>query len=174
MKYITQIYTKYFAYTSYPNLSLEAAKAIEDSCFDEIPNILKTELGSIELFDGYGHFVPSIEAYENPGKTWIHNKRSDWYAHVPTGVKVKKEVKKSPNYDKWNGEGSCTTTLTVRIPLPDGRGKNPNSHHNKPAINGKTRDIKLTDCEWEKLQVFGEGKGYSQGIRNLLKYSSGV
>lgn len=174
MKYRTEAYTKYLAYTSYSNLSLEAAKAIEDSCFDEIPNTLETELGKIQLFDNYGHFVPAIEAYENPGKIWIHNKRSDWYTHITSGIKVKKEVKKSPNYDKPSGNGSCTTTLTVKVPLPDGRGKNPNSHHNKPVVAGKTRDIKLTDEEWEKLQVLGEGKGYSQGVRNLLKYSSGV
>lgn len=171
MKYTTEVYTKYFAYTSYPNLSLEAAKAIQDSCFDEIPDTLKTELGNIKLFDGYD-FIPLINAYQDPGKTWIHNKKSDWYTHVQTGVKVKKEVKKSPNYSKWNGEGHCTTTLTVKIPLPDGRGKNPNSHHNKPSIEGRTRNVKLTDWEWEKLKVLGEGKGYSQGIRNLIKYSS--
>lgn len=174
MKYTTHTYTKYTAYTSYPNLSLEAAKAIEDSCFDEIPDFLETELGNVQLFDNDGHFVPSIEAYENPDFPWIHNKRSDWYTHVVTAVKVKRIIKKSPNYDKWNGEGTCTTTLTVKIPLLDGRGKNPNSHHNKPVVDGKTRDIKLTDHEWEKLKVLGEGKGYSQGVRNLLKYSSSV
>ena len=150
-------------------------KEFEGKCFDEIPDFLETEQGMIQLFDNDGIFVPSVEAYGNPDFPWIHNQKSDWYTHVLTGVKVKIEVKKSPNYDKWNGDGNCTTTLTVKIPLLFGSGKNPNSHHNKPKIvDGKTRDIKLTPQEWEKLQVLGEGKGYSQGVRNLLKYSSGV
>lgn len=168
MKYKIETYTKYSAYTSYSNLSPKEAKAVEDSCFNEIPDTLETDLGNVQLFDNDGHFVPSIETYENPDFPWIHNKRSDWYTHVVTAVKVRKEVRKSPDYDKWNGEGTCTTTLTVKIPLLDGRGKNPNSHHNKPVVNGKTRDIKLTDEEWEKLKTLGEGKGYSQGVRNLL------
>lgn len=131
MKYETKVYTRYNAYTSHNNLDLNQEKGIINSCYDEIPDTLETELGNIDLFNVYGEFIPLNDSYENPGKAWEHNKRSDWYTHIPTGIKVKKEVKKSPNFNKWKGEGSCTTTLTVKIPLPDGRGSNPNSHHNK-------------------------------------------
>jgi hypothetical protein len=38
----------------------------------------------------------------------------------------------------------------------------------KPKIDGTSRQIKSEE-EWEILKTLGEGKGYSQGIRNLLK-----
>lgn len=169
-KYNTVKYTAYHAYTNYNKLSDSHAKSIASGNYNDIPDVIETNLRDIDIVSD----IYMIEAYENPGKLWSHCKKSDWYTHVASGIKVKKEVKKSSNYDKPNGDGTCETTLTVKVPLPDGRGKNPNSHHNKPVVAGKTRDIKLTDEEWEKLKVLGEGKGYSQGIRNLLKYSSGV
>ncbi len=169
-KYDTFVYTAYYAYTSYNKLSPETAKAIEDSCFDNIPNVILIGSLPVQLFDPiFGYFIPENEAYENPGKIWIYNKKSNWYTHVPTGLRLKKEVKKSSNYDKPNGDGTCETTLTAKIPVPDGRGKNPNSHNNKPKIiDGTSRQIKLSEEEWKILKNLGEGKGYSQGIRNLL------
>lgn len=171
VKYKTETYTKHHAWTSYTQLSANAAKAIEDSCYDNIPSIFKTELGDVELLVAYSNeFIPPLSVYSDPGKVWSHNKHSDWYTHVETGVKVKKEVVKSTNYDKPNGNGTCTTTLTVKIPLPSGRGKNPNSHHNKPKMPDKIiKDIGLTEDEWEQVERLGNGKGYSQGIRNLLQ-----
>jgi hypothetical protein len=83
-------------------------------------------------------------------------------------VKIKKEVVKSPDYDKSTGNGSCTTTLTVKIPLPDARGTHPNSYNNRVFL-GVTKDIKLTEDQWEVVKKLGHGKGYSEGIRNLLK-----
>jgi hypothetical protein len=168
VKYRTETYTKHHAWTSYNNLSIEQTKAIQDSCYDEIPETIETDLGIADLYK-WGEFLLINEAYENPGKVWSHNKKSDWYIHVATGIKVKKEVVKSTNYDKPNGNGSYTTTLTVKIPLPSKRGKNPNSHHNKPKMPDKIiRDIGLTEGEWEQVERLGNGKGYSQGVRNLL------
>lgn len=169
VKYRTETYTRHHAWTSYNQLSAEAAKSIEDSCYDEIPETIETELGCIELFNDRDGFTPVNKAYENPGKIWSHNKKSDWYTHVATGVRVKKEVVKSTNYDKPNGNGTCTTTLTVKIPLPSKRGKNLNSHHNKPKMPDRvTKDINLTAEQWEQVEKLGNGKGYSQGIRELL------
>lgn len=168
MKYTIVVYEARHSYTSYNNLSLEKSSQIGVGNFSNIPEVIRTELGDINIADD--QYI--IDAWENPGKTWIHNKKSDWYTHVPTGIKIRQETRSSPEYHKPNGCGDSTTTLTVKIPLPDGRGKNPNSHHNKPSIEGKTRNIKLTDWEWEKLAALGEGKGFSQGIRNLIKYSS--
>jgi hypothetical protein len=164
-KYDTFVYTAYYAYTSYNKLSDSHAKSIASGNYNDIPDVIETGLGDIDIADD----IYMIEAYENPGKLWSHCKKSDWYTHVASGIKVKKEVKKSSNYDKPNGDGTCETTLTVKIPVPDGRGKNPNSHNNKPKIDGTSRQIKLSEEEWEILKTLGEGKGYSQGIRNLLK-----
>lgn len=169
MKYKTQVFEKRSAYTSYNKLSPETAKAIEDSCFDNIPNVIPIS-GSlpVQLFDPiFGYFIPENEAHENPGKTWNHNKKSDWYTHVPTGLRVKKVVRKSNNYNKPNGEGVCETTLTVKIPVPDGRGKNPNSHHNRPKTGNVSRNIRLSVEDWELLALLGDGS-YSQGIKNIL------
>ena len=168
VRYKTEVYTKHDAYTSYPNLSLEQAKAIEAGCYDEIPNKLNTYLGDVEISNQCDSFIPSLEAYENPGQLWSHSKRTDWYTHVLTGVKVKKEVVKSPDYDKPNGNGSCTVTLTVKIPLPDARGTHPNSYNNRVYL-GVSKDIKLTEDQWEVVKRLGHGRGYSEGIRNLLK-----
>ena len=167
VRYKTEVYTKHDAYTSYP-MSLEQAKAIEANCFNEIPNKLNTYLGDVEISNQRDGFIPSYSAYENPGQLWSHSKKTDWYTHTLTGVKVKKEVIKTPDYDKPNGNGSCTTTLTVKIPLPDARGTHPNSHNNKVSL-GLSKDIKLTEDQWEVVKRLGHGKGYSEGIRNLLK-----
>lgn len=164
VKYNSVVYTAYHAYTSYTMLSAEEAESIASGNFNNIPDVIETGLGDIDITDD----IYMIEAYENPGKVWIHNKKSDWYIHIPTGIKIKKKVKKSCDYDKPNSNGTCETTLTAKIPLPDGRGKNPNSHNNKPKIDGTSRQIKLSEEEWEILKTLGEGKGYSQGIRNLL------
>ena len=168
VKYRTETYERYTAWTSYNQLSLEAAKSIQDSCYDDIPETIETELGDIEVFNDRDGFTPVNEAYENPGKIWSHNKRSDWYTHVRTGIKVKKEVIKSPNYDKPNGNGTCTTTLTVKIPIPSERGKNPNSHHNRAIPGLISKDVRLTEDQWQTVESWGDGKGYSQGVRNLL------
>jgi hypothetical protein len=171
VKHRTEVYTKYHAWTSYNNLSLEQTKAIQDSCFvcyDEIPEQIETHLGIVELYK-LGEFLPIIEAYENPGKIWSHNRKSDWYTHVATGVKVKKTVVKSNNYDRPKGESHCTTTLTVKIPLPSERGKNPNSHNNRAIPGLISKDINLTEDQWQLVDALGKGKGYSQGIRNLLE-----
>jgi hypothetical protein len=170
MKYKTHVYEKRSAYTSYSRLSIETAKAIEDSCFDNIPNVIPIGIDSlpVQLFDPiFGYFIPENEAYENPGKTWNHNKKSDWYTHVPTGLRVKKVVKKSNNYDKPNGDGVCETTLTVKIPLPSRRGQNPNSHHNRTKTGNISRSIRLSAEEWELLGLLGDGS-YSQGVKNIL------
>ena len=164
VKYRTETYEKYDAWTSYNKLSAEAAKAIEDSCYDEIPETIE----DIEVFNDRDGFIPVSEAYENPGKIWSHNKKSDWYTHVQTGIKVKKGVVRSPNYDSPYGNGSCTTTLTVKIPIPSERGKNPNSHNNRKIPGLIQKDINLTEDQWQRVREAGEGKGYSQGIRNLL------
>jgi hypothetical protein len=168
MKYKTQVFEKRSAYTSYNKLSPETAKAIEDSCFDNIPNVILIGSLPVQLFDLiFGYFIPENEAYENPGKTWNHNKKSSWYTHVPTGLRVKKVVKKSNNYDKPNGNGVCETTLTVKIPLPSRRGQNPNSHHNKPRTGNISRNVRLSAEDWELLALLGNGS-HSQGIRNIL------
>lgn len=168
MKYKTHVYEKRSAYTSYARLSPETAKAIEDSCFDNIPNVVFVDSFPIQLFDpNFGYFIPENEAHENPGKVWSHNKKSDWYTHVPTGLRVKKVVKKSPNYNKPSGEGFCETTLTVKIPLPSRRGQNPNSHHNRPKTGNVSRNIRLSVEDWELLALLGDGS-YSQGIKNIL------
>lgn len=163
MKYTTQIYTAFHAYTSYNKLSESYAKSIAAANYNDIPDVIETSLGDIDIADD----IYMIEAYEN-GKLWSHSKKSDWYTHIPTGVKIKKEVKTACDYDKPFGNGTSETTITVKIPLPDGRGKNPKSHNNKPRIGGKCRQVKLSEEEWETLKTLGEGKGYSQGIRNLL------
>lgn len=169
VKYKTEVYEKHHSYASYNKLSPAHAKAIQDSCYDDLPDTVETPLGTVEIYDRY-EFLPINEAYENPGKIWTHSKKTDWYTHVATGLKVKKEVVKSPNYDSPNGNGECTITLTVKIPMPSERGKNPNSHNNR-AIPGLTsRDVRLTDDQWQRVRELGEGKGYSQGIRNLLSY----
>lgn len=121
MKYETKVYSRHHAYTSYQKLSSEAAKAIDNSCYDEIPDTID----GVEVFNDRDGFTPPLS------EEWGHNKKSDWYTHVPTGIKVKLEVKATPDYHKVGGNGACKTTLTVKIPLPDGRGSNPNSHHNK-------------------------------------------
>lgn len=121
MKYETKTYTKHHAYTSYSHLDEWEEKGIEDSCYDNIPD----DVEGVEVFNDRDGFIPPIS------EEWEHSKKTDWYAHVPTGIKVKLEVKATPDYHKVGGHGSCTTTLTVKIPLPDGRGMNPNSHHNK-------------------------------------------
>lgn len=139
VKYKMETYKKFTSYTSYNNLSLGQAKAIQDSCFDNIPKTIETNLGVVEIYNSQSDFLPYCFCYAWPNflgtcndcKVWSHNKKSDWYTHVPTGIKVKKEVVKSPNYDKTNGYGECTITVTVKIPVQDGRGQNPNSHHNK-------------------------------------------
>lgn len=130
VKYKTETYTAHKAYTSFSKLSNAQAKAIQDSCYDNIPNVIE----GIEIYDNYADFVPAISAYHDPGKVWEHNKKSGWYTHLKTGLKVKEEKNKSPNYDSLNGNGTCTTTLTVKIPQIDGRGTNPNSHHNKKKL----------------------------------------
>lgn len=168
VRYKTEIYTATKAYTSHRNLSVAEFERIDDANCDSMPNVLKTELGTIDISNQRDGFIPSLEAYENPGQLWSHSKKTDWYTHIPTGVKVKKEVVKFPDYDKPNGNGSCTTTLTVKIPLPDGRGKNPNSYNNKVYL-GVSKDIKLTEDQWKVVERLGHGKGYSEGIRNLLK-----
>jgi len=156
-------YKAVHAYTSYNKLSITEADRIASGNFNDIPDIIETDLGNIDIADD----VYMVDACENPGKTWNHNKKSDWYTHVPTGVKVKKVVKKSPNYNKPNGEGVCETTLTVKIPLPSKRGQNPNSHHNRPKTGNVSRSIRLSTEEWELLGLLGNGN-YSQGVKNIL------
>ncbi|MFM6003788.1 MAG: hypothetical protein ACKPA7_09845 [Sphaerospermopsis kisseleviana] len=169
MKYTTEVYTSYHSYTSYDKL-LSELNAIQDSCYDAIPNVVSTTLGPVTIYYD-GDFVPAFEYYENPKKTWDYNPKSNWYTHVSTGLKVKEEIYKSPNYDSPNGHGVCKKTLTIKIPQlnVDGRGKNPKSHNNKPKIDGVTKDIKLTPEQWSQVEVLGKGQGYSQGIRNLLQ-----
>jgi hypothetical protein len=156
-------YKAVHAYTSYAKLSDKEAERIASGNFNDIPDVIETDLGNIDIADD----VHMVDAYENPGLSWVHNKKSDWYTHVPTGVKVKKVVKKSPNYNKPNGEGFCETTLTVKIPLPSRRGQNPNSHHNRTKTGNVSRSIRLSAEDWELLALLGNGN-YSQGIRNIL------
>jgi hypothetical protein len=163
MKYKTLTYEAVHAYTSYNKLSVKEADRIASGNFNDIPDVIETDLGNIDIADD----VYMVDACENPGKTWNHNKKSDWYTHVPTGVKVKKVVKKSPDYDKPNGEGVCETTLAVKIPLPSRRGQNPNSHHNRIKTGNVSRSIRLSTEEWELLGLLGNGS-YSQGIKNTL------
>ena len=144
-------------------LSVTEADSIASQNYNDIPNVIETDLGNIDIADD----VYMVDAYENPGKIWSHNKKSDWYTHVPTGLRVKKVVKKSNNYDKLNGDGVCETTLTVKIPVPDGRGKNPNSHHNRPRTGNVSRNIRLSAEDWELLALLGNGS-HSQGIKNIL------
>lgn len=174
VKYRTETYTANKAYSSHRNLSVEELNGIEAANYNKIPDDIQVEIDQthhlVILYDAYGDFIPSVESYENPGKVWSHSKKSDWYTHIQSGVKVKLEHLKTPDYNKPNGNGTCTTTLTVKIPLPSERGKNPNSHNNKPKMPDKIiRDIGLTEGEWEQVDKLGKGKGYSQGIRNLLK-----
>ena len=163
MQFKSLTYKAVHAYTSYNKLSITEADRIASVNFNDIPDVIETDLGNIYIADD----VYIIDACENPGKTWNHNKKSDWYTHVPTGVKVKKESKKSPNYNKPNGEGVCETTLTVKIPLPSRRGQNPNSHHNRTRTGNISRSIRLSTEEWELLGLLGNGN-YSQGVKNIL------
>jgi hypothetical protein len=168
MKYKTEVYTAIKAYSSHKNLSYAQIKCIEDSNYDNIPSILETELGNIEVYNTYDEFVPPILCYEKPNQIWSHSKKSDWYTHILTGVKIKLVQKRTPDYSKENGCGSCTTTLLVKVPQPSNRGKNPDSHRNKPKLISAIRNIGLTDEQWEKIESLGEGKGYSHGVRKLL------
>jgi len=170
VRYRTETYTANKSYSSHRNLSVEESNGIAASNFNKIPDELQVEINQthylLVLYDAYGDFIPSVEAYENPGKIWSHNKKSDWYTHVETGVKVKREVVKTPDYDKPNG--SSTTTLTVKIPIPSERGKNPNSHNNRAIPGLISKDVRLTEEQWQTVESLGNGKGYSQGVRNLL------
>jgi len=163
MKYKTLIYRAVHAYTSYARLSAKEADRIASQNYNDIPDVIVTNLDNIDIAND----VYMVDAYENPGKTWNHSKKSDWYTHVPTGIKVKKVVKKSHDYDKPNGEGVCETTLTVKIPLPSRRGQNPNSHHNREKTGNVSRSIRLSVEDWELLALLGNGS-HSQGIRNIL------
>ena len=163
MQFKTLTYRAVHAYTSHAKLSDKEADSIASRNFNDIPDVIETDLGNIDIADD----VYMVDAYENPGKAWIHSKKSDWYTHVPTGIKVKKVVKKSPNYNKPNGEGVCETTLTVKIPLPSRRGQNPNSHHNRTKTGNISRSIRLSAEEWELLGLLGNGS-YSQGVKNIL------
>lgn len=163
MKYKTLTYRAYRAYTSYNKLSITEAYKLASGDYDDIPDVIETDFGDVDIADD----VYMIDAYENPGKTWIHSKKSGWYTHVATGLRVKKVVKKSNNYDKPNGEGVCETTLTVKIPLPSKRGQNPNSHHNRTKTGNISRSIRLSAEDWELLGLLGNGS-YSQGIKNIL------
>ena len=163
MKYKTLTYKAVHAYTSYARLSAKEADSIASQNYNDIPSVIETDLGNIDIADD----VYMVDAYENPGKTWSHSRKSDWYTHVPTRVKVKKVVKKSNNYDKPNGEGVCETTLTVKIPLPSKRGQNPNSHHNRKKTGNVSRSIRLSAEDWELLALLGNGS-HSQGIKNIL------
>ena len=163
MQFKTLTYRAVHAYTSYAKLSDKEADSIASGNFNDIPDVIETDLGNIDIADD----VYMVDAYENPGFSWIHSKKSDWYTHVPTGIKVKKVVKKSPDYDKPNGNGVCETTLTVKIPLPSRRGQNPNSHHNRTKTGNISRSIRLSAEDWELLALLGNGS-HSQGIKNIL------
>jgi len=163
MKYKTLIYKAVRVYTSYNKLSITEANNIASQNYNDIPDVIKTDFGDIDIADD----VYMVDAYENPGKTWSHSKKSGWYMHVPTGIKVKKVVKKSHDYNRPNGEGACETTLTVKIPLPSRRGQNPNSHHNRTKTGNISRSIRLSVEKWELLKLLGKGS-YSQGINNIL------
>jgi hypothetical protein len=168
VSYKTEVYKATKAYTSHSNVSVAEFEKINATNYDNIPTEIEVGTELVILYDAWGGFIPSYSAYENPGQLWSHSKKTDWYTHTLTGVKVKKEVIKTPDYDKPNGNGSCTTTLTVKIPLPDARGTHPNSYNNRVYL-GISKDIKLTEDQWEVVKKLGHGKGYSEGIRNLLK-----
>lgn len=148
---------------------------LEENCsYDNLPHSLMIPEHRVILDFWHTHgsdFLPLVESEEDPDKVWSHNKRSDWYTHVETDIRVKLEYVKSLHYDDSDtSEGTCTTTLTVKVPLPSERGKNPNSHHNKPKMpDTVAKDINLTPGQWEQVEKLGNGKGYSQGIRELLK-----
>lgn len=169
MKYKTEVYTSNYSFTPYD-------RVISNQNFvSDIPKMLETSFGSILLFDEDSCFYPRVDVYSEfvKKKQWKHCKRTDWYTHELSGIKVKLEIIRSPSLDHKNpGMGWEKQTLTVKIPIPqsDGRGKNPNSHNNKPRIiDGVIRDIKLTPEQWSQVEALGNGKGYSQGIRNLLQ-----
>lgn len=92
---------------------------------------------------------------------WEHQTKNAWYTHKTTGLKVKKEVLRTD-------DGSYITTLTVKTPIPSERGKNPNSHNNRKIPGLVSRDVRLTEEQWQTVESLGDGKGYSQGVRNLL------
>ena len=162
MKYKILTYKAIHAYTSHKHLSDAEADRIASQNYNDIPDVIETDLGNIDIADD----VYMVDAYKNPGKTWSHSKKSDWYTHVPTGVKVKKESKKSPNYFH-KLPPICETTLTVKIPLPSKRGQNPNSHHNRKKTGNVSRSIRLSAEDWELLALLGNGS-HSQGIKNIL------
>lgn len=131
VKYSTKTYTSRLDYTP-------CDKVINNKTFlSNIPDSLETELGSIQLFDGED-FIPQLSVYwefaKNKGE-WKHCKKSDFYTHLKTGIKVKLEVIRSHALDYTNpSNGWEKRTLTVKIPQSDGRGTNPNSHHNKKKL----------------------------------------
>jgi hypothetical protein len=52
-----------------------------------------------------------------------------------------------------------------------GRGRNPNSHHNKKKINGVgvvNKEVGLPPDQWELVGRIGEGN-YSKGVREAVK-----
>ena len=49
-----------------------------------------------------------------------------------------------------------------------GRGSNPRSHFNKPAIGGKKRQVRLTDEQWELVGAIG-ANNFSEGVRKMCR-----
>ena len=112
MKYTTETYIARKSYSSHNNLSLEEATGIEANNYNQIPDTLKTPFGEVQLYDSYGDYLPIMPYDNSPWKL----SPSGWATHKSTGVKVKLEQSRTPDYSKVNGCGDMTTTITVKIP----------------------------------------------------------
>lgn len=166
-KYKTTEYISEYAYTPYDKND----KVPNSSFVSNIPDVLETELGDIQIYDEDSAFAPQVDVYSEfvVLKSWKHDKKSDWYTHIQTGIKVKLEIIRSHALDYKNpGDGWENRTLTVKIPIPSERGKNPNSHNNRTIPGLISKDVRLTEEQWQTVAKMGNGKGYSQGVRNLL------
>jgi hypothetical protein len=164
VKYKIETYTRTYDHTPYDH-------AEENLPCHRLTGSIPDSIEGIQLFDEDGGFIPLINVYSEftkPGDiVWKHCKKTDWYTHK-SGLKVRLEEIKS-GLKNANENGWIKTTLTVKIPLPSERGKNPNSHNNRAIPGLITKDINLTEDQWQLVDALGKGKGYSQGIRNLLE-----
>jgi len=163
VKYKTETHTKLYDHTPYD-------RSEENLPCRKVTGAIPDSVEGVLLFDEDGDFIPQINVYSEHTKpkdlVWKHDKKSDWYTHE-SGLKAKlEEVKKGLNNASQNGW--VRTTLTVKIPQPSERGKNPNSHNNRAIPGLMSKDISLTEEQWQTVEKIGSGKGYSQGVRNLL------
>lgn len=111
---VTEVFERRDSYTSHSGLSYSQLKAIEDSCYDEIPEFLTYKGKRISLYDkSYRAWEFQLEAAADQ-VAWKLNKETGWYTHLKTGLKVRVQDSASPDYFKPNGCGTRVVKLIVR------------------------------------------------------------